>query len=166
MALIRRVWACTGTGLDRLGDHVQAFYKSQAAGSGAQLVDDAFIAFVWDALLSQDEISLGVMPLAAPAQTQAPVASTSSVTPEPEQQQQQQGNGKKKKTKNSSRKEVIKAPDMAKPDKLSSQDLALGRQALMAKYGNRLRVFADSETIWVALTGSHDRVSRHTHAAA
>ena len=107
-----------------------------------QNLDDSYYTFVWSLLAQQPSVRIGVLPEGQSAQVYVP--------PQPRVS---------KKGKNAQDDDSQKGSPTA-PDTL---DLIPGAtycplSDLIQQYGKRLRIAVDSETCFVAITGSHARV--------
>lgn len=181
----------TGTSVAALAEFIRQFYARVASKSGvdqhpiaststspapdaeasAQKVDDAFVSFVWSALIDQPDVRVGVLrrvqakpkneegtndpagagPSSQPAPTDGEAGVEGSQPPVPVETAVKKG--KKKKV---DRKAQGPTHEM---QILGEDERDLGRDALVERYGDKLRVLAGEETTWVAITGSHARVS-------
>lgn len=159
----------TGTSVASLGGFVEQFYDrassgldqpSTSDGTRAQRVDDAFLSFVWDALLSQPGVRVGILSeLAAPAAEEPKVEDQGDQDGAPpagegegEEAKIAKGKGKRKK--------IERKPQGPTHEVriIEGDEREEGRAALQERYGDNLRILAGEETAWVAITGSHARV--------
>ncbi|BGP51552.1 hypothetical protein JCM10450v2_007498 [Rhodotorula kratochvilovae] len=161
-----------GTSLDALAHFIADFYARNASSSSSgtgddgrlQLVDDAFLSFVWDTLLAEPDVRVGVLTAitgAAEDDDGTPEAGPSAANAA------EGGDGdeedKPKKTPGKRRKIERKAQGPTHEMRiLGDEERAEGCAALQARYGDELRVLAAEETAWVAITGSHTRLSSVT----
>ena len=184
-----------GTSIEALADFIKQFYSRAAAGGGGtstesplpaststavgskstaartQKIDDAFVTFVWNALIDLPDVRVGVLskiekPAAdadadADAAPKKPFAGQDEDTPMAETpgaddaaaaEMNGPAKGKRKKIE---RKAQGPTHEMRI---LPAEERELGRDALAEKYGDQLRVLSGEETTWVAITGSHLRV--------
>ncbi|GAA5870532.1 hypothetical protein JCM3774_003701 [Rhodotorula dairenensis] len=149
-----------------------------AAGSNArtQKVDDAFITFVWNALIDLPDVRIGVFSKLESHDTSAAKENAVQKTDPAKRDEdalmeaadqtgdgddtapEASGSGKRKKKKIERK---LEGPTHEMRI-LPAAERELGREALMEKYGDRLRVLSGEETTWVAITGSHLRPSSLT----
>ncbi len=134
---------CAGCDVSRLKDFISDFYSASSSGRvEGQNVDDAFCAFVWSVIVQQPGIRVGTVP--AGSSTDVYIAPQASAI-------------KKAKAKGE---DTTAAEEPAPATGLDVVDDAAIRplEDLRRQYGNALRVAADPETTFAALTGSHIRV--------
>lgn len=173
-----------GTSIEALADFIKQFYSRAAGGGGGtsngdsplaststaaasnstaartQKIDDAFVTFVWNALVDLPDVRVGVLnkiekPAAAAAAAQdedTPMAGTLGADDAAAAEMNEPPKGRRKKIE---RKAQGPTHEMRI---LSAEERELGRDALTEKYGDQLRVLSGEETTWVAITGSHLRV--------
>ncbi|KAI0768599.1 hypothetical protein BD413DRAFT_563329 [Trametes elegans] len=136
-----------GCDVSRLRDFIVDFYAHPTASAGAgvgQNVDDAFCAFVWSVIVQQPGVRVGTVPEGA--STEVFIAPQASAI----------------------RKAKAKGGEPAEePAPVAALDVVEDAtirplEDLKKQYGDRLRIAADPETIFVALTGSHIRPSKLT----
>ena len=151
LLLSGKLTLCPGTTVAALDGFVHAFFDpSGALPSGApacrpthQNVDANFLAFVWTSLVAQPGMRVAVV---EPVVAGAGANSTPAAAP---------AKGKKK------AKAVAAAPAQTHYLRaLVEPESALGRPKLVATYSDKLRIVAAKEASWVAMTRSHERVSR------
>lgn len=145
-----------------------------------QNVDAAFMSFVWSMLVQQDDVKVGVWTTQAVQTATTSSAGASHETAETKQDAAQARPSNEIETaaeQLSSLKDVGKqsADDKGKGKLLDDNQNCLGadeagfvelgphersmpQDQLVAKYGGRLRIAADAEARWVAITGSSMRV--------
>lgn len=129
----------TGCNVSRLSDFIAGFYTSK--DDHAQLVDDAFCAFVWSLVVQQPSVRVGTLPSGSPPEVYiAPQTSA--------------------KRKAAAKGEKITG-DV--PPSLELVEDARHRplEDLKREYGDDLRIAVDPETSFAAITGSHIRVRAH-----
>lgn len=183
-----------GTSIEALADFIKQFYSRAAGGGGTtespplaststtakskstaahtQKIDDAFVTFVWNALIDLPDVRVGVLSkIEKPADADAAAAAAppkkrsagqDEDTPMAETpgadddaaaaEMNEPAKGKRKKIE---RKAQGPTHEMRI---LPAEERELGRDALAEKYGDQLRVLSGEETTWVAITGSHLRV--------
>lgn len=129
------------------------FYSSHAS---PQNVDQAFVQFVWSQLTQLPNIQVGSL-------EDAP--EPGSVVSE-EEVAQPKGKRKSKTAAKASKLGDGRKPGKSKvfvaaqePNEAGSSNWK-SMDALVARFGNKLRLAVDKETAWVSLTGSHARVSK------
>ncbi|KAI0067924.1 hypothetical protein BV25DRAFT_1819394 [Artomyces pyxidatus] len=126
-----------GCNVSRLHDFIADFFSA----SHPQVVDDAYLAFVWSVVVRQPTVRVGTVP----------PGTTTEVYIAP-----QQSKKKKAKAENEEipepapRTELVIIPDAAKRT----------FDELRAQYGDELRIAVDPETCFAAITGSHTRPSK------
>ncbi|GAA5923267.1 hypothetical protein JCM3775_007487 [Rhodotorula graminis] len=173
-----------GTSTESLAAFIADFYarSSSSSAGGApleQLVDDSFVSFVWDALVAEPDVRIGVLsaidaPAAAHAEPQAG-PSTADASPaldaadgQPDDANADDGDADvkpaKPKAKGKGKTKAQRQPVGPTHELriLDDQERALGRDALHDLYGAALRIVASEETARVAITGSHARISSIT----
>ncbi|GEM11478.1 B-block binding subunitof TFIIIC family protein [Rhodotorula toruloides] len=157
-----------GTSVASLGGFVEQFYHRASSGldqpstpdgTCAQRVDNAFLSFVWDALLSQPGVRVGVLSqLAAPAAGEPKIEDLTNQDSAPpagdeegEEAKASKGKGKKK--------AIERKPQGPTHEVriLEGDEREEGSTSLQERYGDSLRILAGEETAWVAITGSHAR---------
>ncbi|GAA5926196.1 hypothetical protein JCM1841_001152 [Sporobolomyces salmonicolor] len=154
-----------GTSLAELAKFVSYFYSTHAPSSSSsndpssssasttqQTVDDAFLRFIWDTLVNQPDVRVGLLTaLPAPPPLPEPAHAGSNADNDDDEE-----DSKSRKTKK-------KAPPKPKGPThemriLGEDEGREGRDALVQRYGEEgLRVVAGAETAWAAITGSHAR---------
>ncbi|GAA5989786.1 hypothetical protein JCM10908_002322 [Rhodotorula pacifica] len=193
-----------GTSIEALAEFIEQFYSRNAAAGGvgnsepvastststaatpvpgsitarAQKIDDAFITFVWNAIVELPDVRVGVLSkLDKPGTAAATTAKDNANGIKQDAggggdkdgdapMQQQEGDdvpepsdvakGKRKKIERK-----VEGPTHEMRI-LPAEERELGRDALVEKYGDKLRVLSGEETTWVAITGSHLRPSSLT----
>lgn len=123
------------------------------------------MSFVWNTLIDQEDVRVAVLtPIeeggegaegeggerAAEGEREN-VASTSALGEEQEEEKPKKSKGNAKKAA-----EVGKPTHSLVP--VEGVEKLMGRQALIKKYGDGLRIAVSLETSWVAIVGSHERV--------
>ncbi|GAA6011482.1 hypothetical protein JCM10207_002634 [Rhodosporidiobolus poonsookiae] len=178
--------ADAGTSVRGLADLISQFYASAPAfpsssaststtpasfGPATQLVDDAFVGFVWDTLVQQDDVRVGVLsPIAAPAEEEGGEkredgdAEGAKKDEDGEEEQDKAGKGKGKAVASKRvRKKPLKAMGPTHEMRfLDGAEREEGRERLVEKYGENVRVLVGEETAWAAITGSHTKISSIT----
>ncbi|KAI0080022.1 hypothetical protein K474DRAFT_383634 [Panus rudis PR-1116 ss-1] len=130
-----------GCNASRLRDFIVDFYAHRTS-EAAQKLDDAFCSFVWSVISQQPNVRVGV--LAEDAQgVDVYIAD--------------QGSKWKDKANDPENADAVGAGLEVIPD-AESRSL----EELLQQYGDNLRLAVDPETIFVALTGSHNRPSELT----
>ncbi|GAA5904464.1 hypothetical protein JCM8208_004200 [Rhodotorula glutinis] len=164
-----------GTSTESLAAFIADFYaRSSSSSSGGtaleQLVDDSFVSFVWDALVAEPDVRIGVLSaIPVPADEVEPQAGPSSAAASPapgadnddnaDDNKPTKGKGKAKAKSKAQRQPAGPTHDLRI---LDDNERALGRDALQDLYGAALRIVASEETARVAITGSHARISSIT----
>ncbi|BGP35225.1 hypothetical protein JCM10296v2_007057 [Rhodotorula toruloides] len=157
-----------GTSVASLGGFVEHFHDrassgpdqpSTSDGTRAQRVDDAFLSFVWDALISQPGVRVGVLSqLAAPAGEEPKVEDQGNQDGAPPAEGKDAEDAKTAKGKGKKKKIERKAQGPTHQVRvIEGDEREEGRAALQERYGDNLRILAGEETAWVAITGSHAR---------
>jgi oxalate---CoA ligase len=130
-----------GSNVSRLRDFILDFYAQTGTSTPIQNPDDAFCAFVWSLVVQQPSVSIGLIPPGL----------TSEVWIAPQ-------TSAKRKAKVLGVEHVETSPSKLDPiTDPKSTPLDLLRQA----YGERLRIAAEPESIFSAITGTHIRVSHY-----
>lgn len=135
--LFRRSFSPAGCNVSRLRDFIVDFY-AHSANTNSQNPDDAFCAFVWSLVVQQPTVIVGTVPEGI----------TSEVWIAPQ-------NSAKRKAKAKGEETIEVAPpklDIVADAKIRSLE------DLKAQYGDKLRLAADSEATYAAITGTHIRV--------
>ncbi|KAJ6519412.1 hypothetical protein C8R45DRAFT_1066116 [Mycena sanguinolenta] len=125
-----------GCNVSRLRDFVVDFY-THGRNTTAQNVDDSFCAFVWSLVVQQPTVIVGTVPEGVTAEVW--------IAPQ---------NSAKRKAKAKGEEHIEVAPpklDIVPDAKNRSLD------DLKAQYGNNLRIAADPEATYAAITGTHIR---------
>lgn len=141
-----------GCDFHRLRSFVDGFYVD-----APQRVDDTFFAFVWTALLAQHPaVRLGVVPQSANPISRTVDVSTPSapevyVAPQPSKRA-------RAKVKPGTEAAASETPAAMRLEPLPGTMRERAPTELLNEFGEVLRVAVDSQTIFVALTGSHLRV--------
>lgn len=133
----------TGCDVSRLRDFITEFYaRPGAGGTQKQNVDDAYCAFVWSVIVQQPGVRIGTVPPGTHAEVYiAPQASAIR-------------KAKAKATGEQAAEEVASASALELIEDATIRSL----EDLRNEYGDQLRIAADPETTFAALTGSHIRV--------
>ncbi|EIW64510.1 uncharacterized protein TRAVEDRAFT_139409 [Trametes versicolor FP-101664 SS1] len=136
-----------GCDVSRLRDFITEFYaRPGAGGTQKQNVDDAYCAFVWSVIVQQPGVRIGTVPPGTHAEVYiAPQASAIR-------------KAKAKATGEQAAEEVASASALELIEDATIRSL----EDLRNEYGDRLRIAADPETTFAALTGSHIRPSKLT----
>ena len=122
-------------------DFILDFYAQAGASTPTQNPDDALCSFVWSLVVQQPTVLIGLIPPGL----------TSEVWIAPQ-------NSAKRKAKVLGVEHIESSPSKLDPiTDPKSTPLDLLRQA----YGERLRIAAEPESIFSAITGSHIRVSHY-----
>ena len=130
-----------GSNVSRLRDFILDFYAQAGTSTHTQNPDDAFCSFVWSLVVQQPTVLIGLIPPGL----------TSEVWIAPQ-------NSAKRKAKVLGVEHVETSPSKLDPiADPKSTPLDLLRQT----YGERLRIAAEPESIFSAITGSHIRVSHY-----
>ena len=128
-----------GSNVSRLRDFILDFYAQAGNSRHTQNPDDAFCSFVWSLVVQQPTVLIGLIPPGL----------TSEVWIAPQ-------NSAKRKAKVLGVEHIETGPSKLDPiTDPKSTPLNLLRQT----YGERLRIAAEPESIFSAITGSHIRVS-------
>lgn len=110
-------------------------------------MDDAYCAFIWSVVVQQPDVRVGIAPEGAPEVYVAPQQSKTPATGK-------KNHGKKKADEGDGEDAAAGVSLVPVPDApLKSLD------ELKAQYGDKLRIAVDHERSFVAITGSHIRVS-------
>ena len=164
-----------GTSTESLAAFIADFYARSSSASGTaldQLVDDSFVSFVWDALVAEPDVRIGVLSaIPGPAADPEHDARPDGISPALDVDGDGDGDGDVKpssspaKGKGKGKGKGKRAKADRKPAGpthalriLDDAERALGRDALQDLYGDQLRIVASEETARVAITGSHARV--------
>lgn len=171
----------TGTSIAALAEYIEQFYSRLAAASGladskqpvaststspapdlaarTQKVDDAFVSFVWNALVDQPDVRVGVLSKIGTAGQDAPADGSGQTGADAEMVDADDAEESAK--KKGKKKKIERKPEGPTHEMriLDNDERDLGRNSLVDKYGAQLRVLTGEETAWVAITGSHARVS-------
>lgn len=138
----------TSSGCDvlRLDHFIDDFYENTASGSEPQhQTDHTFRSFVWSLIVREPTVTVGLVP-----EGSAPVC----IAPQPSAVR------KKSKANAGSTNATLSITSPAALQPLDSGEVTqVSLGGLVAKYGNTLRIAVDHETCFVAITGSHVRVS-------
>ncbi|GAA6046816.1 hypothetical protein JCM3770_005657 [Rhodotorula araucariae] len=158
-----------GTSLDALAHFIADFYARTASSSATlQLVDDAFLAFVWDTLLAEPDVRVGVLTAvtaATPNSEGTPEAGPSTAAAgDADADSEGQRGDKPSKAPRAKRRKIERKAQVATHEMriLGHEERAEGCSALQTRYGSDLRILVSEETAWVAITGSHTRISSIT----
>ncbi|GJN93921.1 hypothetical protein Rhopal_006980-T1 [Rhodotorula paludigena] len=182
-----------GTSLPVLAQCIEHFYARAASSSTTddparlQKVDASFLSFVWDALLEQPDVRLGVLvpipgaepappPAPAPApenpSAHAPEASTSAAAPERDGAEEEakpaseapkpEEEKKVKKQGGRKKRDPNEGPTHEMRFLEDGDERAKGLEQLQSEYGENLRVIASEETAWKAIVGTHAKISSIT----
>ncbi|ORY86011.1 hypothetical protein BCR35DRAFT_302649 [Leucosporidium creatinivorum] len=180
-----------GTDVSRLSSFIQDFYATPSSSTDTPLAttssssqpaqqntDPAFLSFVWDTLLGQEDVHVGVLtPIKSEEKEEDPEpaaeeeeGSSRPGTPAPTSEQeadegpQYKGNASKGRGKNKLAipKRKKKAKDIGKQgthqlELIEGERKAWSREKLVETYGEALRIAVGAETAWVAITGSSMR---------
>ncbi|KAJ3509802.1 hypothetical protein NLJ89_g5025 [Agrocybe chaxingu] len=128
-----------GSDVSRLKDFIAAFY-AHANASHTQSLDDAFYSFIWSLVVQQPTVLVGLVPEG--------VTSEVWVAPQVSAKRKAQARGED---------HVETTPPKLDPipdSKTAPLD------TLRRTYGDRLRIAAEPEAIFAAITGSHIRSSK------
>lgn len=172
-----------GTSTESLAAFIADFYARSSSASGTaldQLVDDSFVSFVWNALVAEPDVRIGVLsaipgPAAADPVHDArpdgtsPALDTDNGLPLPALDGDGDGDADVKPSSSAAKGKGKGKGKRAKAERkpagpthalriLDDAERALGRDALQDLYGDQLRIVASEETARVAITGSHARV--------
>ncbi|GAA5869579.1 hypothetical protein JCM1840_004467 [Sporobolomyces johnsonii] len=157
-----------GTSLVELAKFVAHFYSTHAPSSSSssndpsssssastiqQTVDDAFLGFIWDTLVDQPDVRVGLL-TALPAPPLSPEPAHAEPNAEDDDDDEEDIKPRKKK-----KKAPLKPKGPTHEMRILGEDEGReGRDALVQRYGEEgLRVVAGAETAWAAITGSHAR---------
>lgn len=125
-----------GCSVSRLSTFIENFYATSGDPS-KQLVDDAFVSYVWKVVVRQPGVRVGLLPIGVPAVWVAP-----------------QGN---RKIKGAADDENDSSRDLHPID----EDIFTSPlHQLKEKYGDRLHIASDPKTTFAVITGSHSRVRK------
>ena len=130
-----------GSNVSRLKDFILDFYAEAGTSTHTQNPDDAFCSFVWSLVVQQPTVLIGLIPPGL----------TSEVWIAPQ-------TSAKRKAKVLGVEHIETTPSKLDPiadPKYTPLDL------LQQAYGERLRIAAEPESIFSAITGTHIRVSHY-----
>ena len=139
-----------GSDVSRLDSFVTAYYDTtSSAGQGpilkssTQKLDSHFLTYVWNRLIEQEEIRIAVIEPIDPSEN-------GSVEPE-----------KLKKGKGKAKAKVVESTERLRD--LTEEEIESGKEFLVEKFGEDLRIVTSGDATWAAITGSHERVSSFDH---
>lgn len=177
----------TGTSINDLATLISDFYSSRSTSSSSstptpaqhQLIDDPFLTFIWNTLVEQPDVRVGVLKLLElppkhgnnDEEIVNPEPSSSSFGPSQPSTVVVEKDGSDsdlKPIKRPARKKPTSAPSTTPTHELtllSPSTSSLGYSHLSSLYsssgggggGGQLRVLASPETAWKAITGSHSK---------
>ncbi|CAA7259955.1 unnamed protein product [Cyclocybe aegerita] len=128
-----------GSDVSRLKDFIAAFY-AHANASHTQTLDDAFYSFIWSIVVQQPTVLVGLVPEG--------ITSEVWVAPQVSAKRKAKARGEDHVETNPPKLDPI--PDSKKAP----------LDTLRRAYGDRLRIAAEPEAIFAAITGSHIRSSK------
>jgi hypothetical protein len=167
----------TGTDIFRLSTFVRDYFHSALAVADPsspssssllppapqqqhQNTDPAFLSFVWNTLLRQDDVHVGVL-------SRIGVEGSGDEGNKESEQGQVEPAAATEDVKGKGKAKVKTAKTGAKDQPathslrlLDNDEKAIPREELLEKYGENLRIAAGEQTAWTAITGSPMRVSR------
>jgi hypothetical protein len=128
-------------------------------------IDSSFTSFVWDTLLHQPGVSVIVLEEIEGARAAFRALSKKSGAAKDDNDSQGEESNKTPARSRSKGKGKGKMDQESNPPThnvriLKGDERAEGRDALLEAFGDNLRITVSAEMCWVAITGSHARVSR------
>ncbi|KAI5477638.1 B-block binding subunit of TFIIIC family protein [Pseudohyphozyma bogoriensis] len=153
-----------GTDVSSLASFVELYYSQPSTSHQVQVLDEQFISFVWDTLVQLEEVRVAV--LSANEDDAAEDKDDAEKDEEMEMEDEdddEDGPKKKNKGKGKAKAKVAQAPTF-ELNEVSDEERYLGRDVLVDKYGDKLRIAVSPEETWAAITGSHARPTNVTVA--
>lgn len=146
---------------------------SQQQQQQQQNTDPAFLSFVWDTLVNQEDVHVGVLSLlaAVPKEEELEEEEEDSQNGDDDEENEEEESSPKLKGKGKAKakapkaKRKKKARDVGKDEGthhfevLADEKAAWSRDKLMEEFGDTLRIAVGPDTAWTAITGSSMRVS-------
>lgn len=123
----------TGCSVSRLSTFVNNFYY-QPGKRTSQIVDDAFVSYVWSLVVRRPDIRVGLIPQGVPVVWVAPQGGKKSKVSEEELESLRELQG------------------------IDEDFHTTPLHDLKLKYGDRLHIACDLKTTFAVITGSHSRV--------
>lgn len=109
--------------------------------SSSQKLDNDFLTYVWNRLIEQDEVRIAVI----------------EAIEEEEKENEESVEDAPKKGKGKAKAKIAEPTECLR--NLTEEELETGKDALVEKFGNDLRIVTSEDATWAAITGSHERVS-------